>query len=118
MKERRWIKLVLKLWLTWTFTITVLACILISRFDRECDEKACECGRGIVTWIIIYASIMMGYVCCTFRHYIMLFTLFASRRKSKGFNRQLTLVFNPLMLMVTAIGIYTCLKTQKRMNLT
>lgn len=113
-KDRQQIKLMLKLWLAWTITMAVLSGVFVSQFDRLCDEKTCECGRSIVTWIIIYSSIMMGYTCCMFRNYVILFTLFGSRRKSKGFHRQIALVFNPLLLFTIAIGIQVSLKAEKR----
>jgi len=83
----------------------------MGKFDRTCDEKICECGRSILSWIVIYSAVMVGYVFSTFRHYVILFTLFSQRRKSKEFYRQQALVFNPLLLMIIVIGIYTVLKT-------
>ena len=83
----------------------------MGKFDRKCDEKNCECGRSILSWIVIYSAVMVGYVFSTIRHYVILFTLFSQRRKSKVFYRQQALVFNPLLLMIIVIGIYTLLKT-------
>lgn len=104
----------LKLWILQTIIYGIIACVLIVKFDRKCDEKNCECGRSILSWIVVYFAVMMGYMISIFRHYIILFTLFSERRKSKVYYRQQALVFNPVLLFIIATGIYSLLKTQKR----
>ena len=66
-------------------------------------------------WTVCFTVCMLVYLICLAPNYAILFTLFGSRKQSKKYSRKLSLIFNPIVLIVIGFGIYVIKSTNKRL---
>ena len=114
MKDRARIKLTLKLWFMWTLVSISFTIFGMTQTEKGCVNRECECGALVLTWLIFYNLGMISLLFSQFIQYRVLFTMFASRRNNKLFERRRILVHYPFLILLGGFGFFFLYASHRR----
>ena len=112
-KDRIEAKITFKFWLVWTIFFTMMLSLLISALERDCDKKVCECGDLITMVYGIYTAVMVGYTATKFLDYVIIFTLYSSRKKAKSVYRISVMTFHPIIIILVIFSNFFFLEKRQ-----